>query len=187
MGDIDAISTSAARATLDAADFDWDGNRFEPGIGIAASGGGFRAMLFHVGAFIRLNELDLLRQAKRISSVSGGSIATAWLACVWPHLTEANFENLREVFVEPMLAFARVRIDVLDALTGMLPWTSAATRLAASYDKHLFEGRTLQDLPDAPQFVFCATNLQTGVLWRFAKAYAGGSRRWSAPLPTSRS
>src|SRR5208337_2913603 len=34
-------------------------------------------------------------------------------------------------------------------------------------------GRTLQDLPDAPQFIFCATNLQTGVLWRFAKAYAG--------------
>jgi hypothetical protein len=42
-----------------------------------------------------------------------------------------------------------------------------------SYDKHLFEGRTLQQLPDDPRFVFCATNLQTGVLWRFSKPYAG--------------
>jgi NTE family protein len=31
----------------------------------------------------------------------------------------------------------------------------------------------LQDTPDAPFFVFCATNLQTGVLWRFTKPYAG--------------
>jgi NTE family protein len=31
----------------------------------------------------------------------------------------------------------------------------------------------LQDLPDSPRFVFCATNLQTGVLWRFSKPYAG--------------
>ena len=173
MSDLDAISSSAAHSALNAASFQWDGNRLEAGIGIAASGGGFRAMLFHVGAFIRLNEFGLLARAKRISSVSGGSIATGWLACAWPKLTEANFENLREAFVEPILAFARMRIDVVDALTGALPWTSAAEELAASYDKHLFGGRTLQELPDAPQFVFCATNLQTGVLWRFAKAYAG--------------
>jgi NTE family protein len=32
---------------------------------------------------------------------------------------------------------------------------------------------TLQDLPNEPRFVFCATNLQTGVLWRFSKPYAG--------------
>jgi NTE family protein len=173
MRDLGAISPSAAQDALSAGNFQWDGNALEAGIGIAASGGGFRAMLFHVGAFIRLNELGLLAKAKRISSVSGGSIATGWLACAWPKLMAANFENLREAFVEPILAFARERIDILDALTGVLPWTSAAEKLAGSYDKYLFGGRTLQHLPDAPQFVFCATNLQTGVLWRFTKAYAG--------------
>jgi predicted acylesterase/phospholipase RssA len=51
----------------------------EDGIGIALSGGGYRAMVFHVGALIRLNEVALLRKVKRISSVSGGSItARAW-------------------------------------------------------------------------------------------------------------
>src|SRR5208337_1627607 len=173
MSELDTLPSSPSRGVQAATNFEWDGNRFEAGIGVAASGGGFRAMLFHVGAFIRLAELKLLPRAKRISSVSGGSITTAYLACAWQNLVEANFENLREVFVEPMLAFAREKIDVLDALTGALPWTSAASQLADSYDRHLFAGRTLQDLPDAPQFIFCATNLQTGVLWRFAKAYAG--------------
>ena len=31
-----------------------------PGIGLALSGGGFRAVLFHVGSIIRLNEFGLL-------------------------------------------------------------------------------------------------------------------------------
>ena len=173
MNDIDAIPLSTEAQVLEASDFRWDGNGFEVGIGIAASGGGFRAMLFHVGAFIRLAELGLLQQAKRISSVSGGSIATAWLACIWPDLVKADFTNLNDVFVGPMLDFAHSRIDVIDAITGLLPGTSAAKQVVKSYDKHLFHGRSLQDLPDQPQFVFCATNLQTGVLWRFCKAYAG--------------
>lgn len=173
MNNIDAIPLSTEREVLEADAFRWDGNSFEAGIGIAASGGGFRATLFHVGAFVRLAELGLLQQAKRISSVSGGSIATAWLACVWPDLVKADFANMNDAFLGPMLDFSRSKIDVIDAITGLLPGTSAARQVAKSYDRLLFRGRSLQDLPDQPQFVFCATNLQTGVLWRFCKAYAG--------------
>ena len=43
-----------------------------PGIGLAVSGGGYLAMLFHLGAFLRLHELGLLQRLDRISSVSGG-------------------------------------------------------------------------------------------------------------------
>src|SRR5262249_36530143 len=49
----------------------------------------------------------------------------------------------------------------------------AAEQVAASYDKSLLHNKSLRDLPDKPRFVFCATNLQTGVLWRFSKPYAG--------------
>jgi NTE family protein len=169
----DALPASPVDVVQAAAEFQWDGNRFETGIGIAASGGGFRAMLFHVGALVRLNELGLLTQAKRISSVSGGSIATGYLASAWEKLKQANFSNFKQIYVEPIIAFSRLKIDVVNALTGVLPWTSAAEEVADSYDKHLFHGWTLQQLPDEPRFVFCATNLQTGVLWRFSKPYAG--------------
>ena len=53
---------------------------------IALSGGGFRAMLFHVGFMWRLNELGILQQADMISSVSGGSILAGILASRWSEL-----------------------------------------------------------------------------------------------------
>jgi predicted acylesterase/phospholipase RssA len=46
-------------------------------IGLALSGGGFRASLFHIGMFARLAELDVLRRVEVLSCVSGGSIIGA--------------------------------------------------------------------------------------------------------------
>lgn len=47
-------------------------------LGLALSGGGFRAALFHLGALARLAEVDLLRKVDVISTVSGGSIVGAY-------------------------------------------------------------------------------------------------------------
>src|SRR2546428_8013244 len=47
--------------------------------GLAMSGGGFRATLFHLGTLWRLNELAYLPTVDRISSVSGGSITSGVL------------------------------------------------------------------------------------------------------------
>jgi len=174
----DEVQPQSAIATAqEAATFKWDSDKLEPGIGIAMSGGGFRAMLFHAGALARMNELGLLSRAQRIASVSGGSIMSGHLALSWAALGAADamgvFANFRTIVVDPILAFSREKVDVVDALTGLLPWTSASDQVAQTYDKHLFHKKTLQDLPDSPRFVFCATNLQTGVLWRFSKPYAG--------------
>ena len=46
-------------------------------IGVALSGGGFRASLYHIGVLARLAELDLLRGVEYLSCVSGGSIIGA--------------------------------------------------------------------------------------------------------------
>ncbi len=159
------------------AEFSWDGGKLEPGIALAMSGGGFRAMLFHAGALVRLNELGLLSKAQRISSVSGGSIAAGHLAAVWGKLGSPDvggaFANFKAAYVAPILAFSRQNLDVKDALSGLLPGFSAADQVAKSYENHLLGTLTLQDIPDSPRFVFCATNLQSGVLFRFSKPYAG--------------
>ena len=47
-------------------------------IGLALSGGGFRAALFHIGVLARLAELDVLRRVEVLSCVSGGSIVGAY-------------------------------------------------------------------------------------------------------------
>ncbi|HLH90778.1 MAG TPA: patatin-like phospholipase family protein [Xanthobacteraceae bacterium] len=167
------LPTAQAHIVQQAAAFTWDGDGLEPGIALALSGGGFRAMLFHAGALMRLHQLGILARVARISSVSGGSIAAGFLAAAWKSLAGASSDQFKQMYVDPILAFSRERIDVGDILTGFLPGTSASAQVAASYDKALLHNITLQDIPDAPQFVFCATNLQSGVLWRFTKAYAG--------------
>jgi NTE family protein len=173
----EALPNSSAQVAQAAANFQWGEGQARPGIAIALSGGGFRAMLFHAGALARINELGLLSKAKRISSVSGGSITSGYLAMKWASLGHADgngiFAHFGNTVVEPILAFSKQKIDVVDALTGLLPWESASGEVSKSYDTCLFKGTTLQDIPDSPSFVFCATNLQTGVLWRFTKSYAG--------------
>jgi predicted acylesterase/phospholipase RssA len=50
---------------------------FQGKLGLALSGGGLRASLFHIGVLARLAELDILRHVEVLSCVSGGSIIGA--------------------------------------------------------------------------------------------------------------
>lgn len=60
-------------------------------IGLALSGGGYRAAAFHLGVFKKLNSLKILDNVDVISTISGGSIAGAFYA-----LNKDNF-NLFEI------------------------------------------------------------------------------------------
>jgi len=168
----------------------------DAGIGLCLSGGGYRAMLFHAGALWRLNELGYLKQLTRVSSVSGGSIAAAVLGQRWSNLafTETGPKgqpvaaNLEAEIVAPIRALANHTLDVPAVLLGMLlPGTTINTRLAAAYRRHLFGDATLQDLPsdeDGPRFVINATNLQSGVLWRFSRPFIADYRVGMITKPT---
>ena len=147
-----------------------ESDTLEDGIGIALSGGGYRAMLFHTGAIVRLFETGLLQQAKRISSVSGGSIVSAKLGLEWHRLTDraALFAHV----VDPVRGMASTSIDVASVLTGTLLSGSVGAHVAKAYARHLFGDATLQDLPETPTFIVNATNVETGSLFRFGKAYA---------------
>ncbi|WP_170317847.1 patatin-like phospholipase family protein [Paroceanicella profunda] len=146
-------------------------------VGLCFSGGGYRATLFHAGAVIRLNELGLLPRLDRISSVSGGSITSGLLAMAWRHLPfdattgVAPADALHAAFVEPVLEATARTLDIRVGLAGLLPFVSAGNRLADLYDSRVFNGFALRDLPQRPAFVFNATNLQTGGLVRFTRAY----------------
>src|SRR5215217_1973444 len=64
------------------------GDPTEPqqGLALCLSGGGYRAMLFHLGVLWRLNEAGILLRLDRVSSVSGGSIIAGVLALNWAQL-----------------------------------------------------------------------------------------------------
>ena len=148
--------------------------RVEQGVALCLSGGGYRAMIFHVGAIWRLNELGYLAKLDRVSSVSGGSITAGVLGLNWHRLQfDANgvATNLDEEFVKPLRKLASKTIDLGAVIRGILLPGSISDRIAGSYRKHVFGEATLQDLPDRPRFVINSTNLQTGALWRFSKPY----------------
>lgn len=158
----------------------------EDGEALCLSGGGYRAMLFHLGVLWRLEQAGILSRVKRVSSVSGGSITAARLAMCWHRVqpgTPGALNRLIEQVVVPVRALAGRTLDA-DAIVGgiFLPG-SIGDRVAAAYRKALFGDATLQDLPDAPRFVINATNVQSGVLWRFSKPYMGDWRVGRVPHP----
>jgi len=146
----------------------------EEGSALCLSGGGYRAMVFHVGALWRLYEANLLGNVSRISSVSGGSITAGVLAMAWPSLAfdgSKVHEDFVNHVVDPVRGMAGRTIDRSAILGGSVLPGSIADKVTSAYDKHLFHGATLQDLPDTPRFVINATNVQSGALWRFSKPY----------------
>jgi NTE family protein len=159
-----------------------------PGVALCLSGGGYRAMLFHLGVLWRLNEAGLLAQLKRVSSVSGGSITAGALGLNWPRLgfdekgVAARFEA--EV-VQPVRELAGETIDVESVLGGIFLPGSIADKVAGAYRKALFDHHTLQDLPapPGPVFVINATNVQSGALWRFRRDYMADYHVGMVPNP----
>jgi NTE family protein len=153
--------------------------RLEPGVALCLSGGGYRAMIFHVGAIWRLNELRYLPKLERVSSVSGGSITAGVLALSWPRLQfddDGFATNLDEQFVQPLRKLASKTIDKGAVIGGIVLPGTISDRVAGAYRKHVFGKASLQDLPDKPRFVINATNFQTGALWRFSKPYMADYR-----------
>jgi NTE family protein len=149
------------------------------GIGLCLSGGGYRAMLFHIGSLWRLNEAGILHRVERVSSVSGGSITAGVLALHWDELGfggDGVASRFTPEVVTPLREFACHTVDVGAVVWGtLLPGTTISGRLARSY-RTLFGRHRLSDLSSGPEFVFDATNLQSGDLWRFSSRVEGDWR-----------
>ena len=146
--------------------------------GLALSGGGYRAALFHLGSLWRLNEVGWLKRLAEITSVSGGSITAAYLGLAW-HRLKFNENGVAINFiaeiVPPIRALCSKTIDVDSVLMGLIdPFHRPIDYIAAHYRKELFGKKTLQDLPpdiEGPRFTIYATNLQTGASVRFSRPY----------------
>lgn len=167
------------------------GKEPEEGTALCLSGGGYRAMLFHAGVLWRLNEIGWLPKLNRISSVSGGSITAGVLAMNWKKL---NFQNgiainFTDEIILPVRKLAFRTIDVSSVLTGTMWFGTIGDKVADAYRQYLFNDTTLQDIVDevpgvSPRFVFNATNVQSGVLWRFMKPYMRDYRVGEIKNPT---
>ena len=152
------------------------GEEPETGVALCLSGGGYRAMLFHLGVIWRLREAGWLERLDRVSSVSGGSITAAVLAL-------APAGDFEDGVVRPLRALARRTLDWTSLLEGALLPGSISERLADAYGEHLFGTAVLGDLPSRPDFVINATNVSSGALARFERTGVRDWRVGSLPDP----
>jgi NTE family protein len=147
------------------------------GKALALSGGGYRAALFDLGALRRLNELGVLTRLDTITSVSGGSVASAQLArhrLEHPEDWKAKrpIARFEEEIAEPLRECARHDIRTRAVLARFYPWNWF--RAGISIDElaqRLIDGpaghHALSKLKDDPSFVFCATELRFRTQWQF--------------------
>ena len=135
-------------------------------IGLAMSGGGFRAAAFHLGVMRKLDELGILGKLDLLSCVSGGSIAGATLAVNWAD-PKGALDTLDNYLRTKSIAVASVIGGILD------PFESRLDKLAHTYDRDIFGNRSLSTLAGGPRTYFNATNLATGNMFSFV---AGGGR-----------
>ena len=120
------------------------------------------------GGFRELQDRHLLERVDLLTCVSGGSIAGAFLAAHW---NDPNaLQKLEDYLSTKSIAVASV-------IGGLLsPFESRLDKLAETYDRDLFNGKTLSTLRDGPRIYFNATNLATGNMFFFVagKALADG-------------
>jgi predicted acylesterase/phospholipase RssA len=123
-------------------------------VGLALSGGGFRASLYHIGVLAQLAELDMLRKVEILSCVSGGSIVGAHYYLKVRNLlqTKTDAEITREdyiklvhemidEFVTGVQKNIRTRVAVNPLKNFRIFWSnnySRTTRAAELYEKHLY-------------------------------------------------
>jgi predicted acylesterase/phospholipase RssA len=161
-------------------------------IALCLSGGGFRAMLFHLGVIRRLARAGRLADVVRIDSVSGGSILAAHVAHHWAeYCREGNAEtvsrplvdlaqrDLRGRIVRRRLLFLLCGMPLIRRVVGLVSPAIArqlrlrVTDLLEREYSTVYEGEPLQALcptgdPPPPEIYLHTTSLTLGQPCAFA-------------------
>lgn len=149
-----------------------------PPIAITLSGGGFRATFPALGVVRYLADAGLLANLRISSSVSGGSVANAMLAKMWPALRDAEFtaEAVDRLVIAPLaervakdsLAFKVLRnfwrAVSVEGRTGVLAW---------AFDDWFFGETRLDELDPEVRWIFNGGNLATGTRFTFERDVVG--------------
>ncbi len=146
-------------------------------VGLALSGGGFRASLYHLGVLAQLAELDVLRNVEVLSCVSGGAIVGAYYYLKVRHLLQEKLDSeitredyirivheMIDEFLSGVQKNIRTRVAVNPLKNFRMFWSSnysRTVRAAELYEEYLYslikddhatkDPRYLNDLTIAPK------------------------------------
>lgn len=153
-----------------------------PKVGLAFSGGGFRATGFGLGALRALHDRDVLRDIEVVSGISGGSFLTAMWAygpADFDEFDDCTAEMLRRGLQRELMlrTFAprRAAANIASAAGAILPGRLRQNRRSTRTESHVdtLEARNFgtKTMPEVTHHgmstIISATDLSTGNAVRF--------------------
>jgi NTE family protein len=149
-------------------------------IGLALSGGGIRAAVFHLGVLRRLADESLLESIAQLSTVSGGSLAIAAVISKakmrWPSSIDygsALYPELRHLLTTvDLFSFKGI------GWSGLFRFNYRLLRHRARVLAELLAERwgvdgMIESLPERPNWSINTTCFETGKNWRFSRREMG--------------
>lgn len=146
-------------------------------IGLTLSGGGFRALVFHLGVLARLAQEDQLENVTYLSTVSGGSLAAGLVFVenggTWPS---------SQVYLSDLLPRVRAQVTtnglkrplLVRQLRNILTiFDTRADDVAKLLSEQWGITSKLNELPKSPRWMINATCYETGKNWRFERFRMG--------------
>ena len=183
-----------------------DGKR----IGLALSGGGYRAAAYHIGTLRALHNMGILDKVDVISSVSGGSIIAAYYA-----LHKEDFDHFEQEMISKLnigvLHLVYLNLVAILTAVALLTWCLKLPGLIASlvilfvfwyqlfpthwwlrlqFDWLFFHKKTLSDLPESPKVTINTTDYPTVSQFVFSHSqiygyYYGSDAFYHSQFPIS--
>ena len=140
-------------------------------IGIALSGGGVRAAVFHLGVLGRMASDTLLEKVTSISTVSGGTLGTGLVYSIagnrWPE--SETFLNICYPKTKEYLTTTNIMRDGIARLfTPPFFFLQKRAKLISKIIQKCWDvSGKLRDLPKEPRWHINATSFESGKSWRF--------------------
>lgn len=157
-----------------------------PRIALALSGGGIRAMVFHLGVLKLLAERGLLEHVNRISTVSGGSLVVGFImkesGLSWPSSDDflsKVYPSIRAKLCERSLQWGALR--QLRNPLHLRFLSSRANLLGLALKNEWGIDEKLSDLPSRPEWSINGTTAENGKRFRFKRDDLGDYSLGYAP------
>lgn len=146
-------------------------------IGIALSGGGIRATIFHLGVLKWLAEKKLLENIEHISSVSGGSIAAGLIftsnGMKWPTNEEYLYKVLPGLKTKILNKDIQSKVLSKSLKDVFHVFGSKSNKLSSIMEDCWGMNGTLGELVKSPKWSINCTTFETGKSFRFTQDKCG--------------
>jgi NTE family protein len=144
---------------------------------LVLSGGGIRAIVFHLGLLLRLAAEERLEQVSLLSTVSGGSLAAGLVFSradlIWP----SSRSFIETILPQIRLLLTARSLQAATAVRTMLrPWKLFSSRgdlFAKAIESKWGIRGTLKQISEMPRWYINATCYETGRNWRFSQRHIG--------------